>query len=341
LEEDEPTIIGYMLEYFYKGDVNIDATIGTSQNPIDLESKSQNSNPAPTVRGRQQSSDSGRISFPANNPSSNSGWFPQPLQSPVNNSTQSLPFGYTNSNQAVNSSFSSVSFTSTNPITSYHPARNAVTGLFSIQDNQYEISMETRILPRDRPSPASMETRLFPRKRPGSPSISPTVNPAVPTVNPQNLVTLAAIYVVAEKYDVQPLKLLAQTKYEAILTKAWNTEHFVKSLEVIYDGTPEMSEPDSLRDLAIKTAATHATELMARGDFKDLCKDRGDLTTEVLQAFLLQSQAAVADAARSGGSGIPRCRNNISHPVYINTPRTYGPPVAVRYKCAVCNSFLD
>jgi hypothetical protein len=311
LEEDEPAIIGFMVEYFYKGDVSVDATVGTSQNPIDLGSTPRNSSPAPSAQDLQQHSDLGRISYP-DNPLVNSAWLSRAnaAQNPVQNSTPSFPFGYTNSNQGVQHSSSSVS------VTSYLPARRPVSGLFNYQNDHTDL----------------MERRIF---------AGPSSSPIAPAVNAQNLVTLASIYVVAEKYDVQPLKLLTQTKYEAIVSKAWNTEHFVRSLEVIYDGTQEMSEPDSLRDLAIKTAAMHAKELMIREDFMNLCKDRGDFATDVLQASLVQTQAAATAASRPGGSGVPRCSRNSSHPVYIHTPRTYGPPMALRYKCAVCNNFID
>jgi hypothetical protein len=145
-------------------------------------------------------------------------------------------------------------------------------------------------------------------------------SPVTPPANPQNLVTLAAIYCTAEKYDVQSLKVLAKGKYESILSSSWNTEHFIDSLKLIYDGTPDMSEPDSLRDLAVKTAATHAKELMDRGEFLSLCKERGDFATDVLKASLHQSSNSDA-----GGSGIPRCRVNSNHKIQVvPASRAYG-----------------
>jgi hypothetical protein len=162
-------------------------------------------------------------------------------------------------------------------------------------------------------------------------------SPVTPPANPQNLVTLAAIYCTAEKYDVQSLKVLAKGKYESILSSSWNTEHFIDSLKLIYDGTPDMSEPDSLRDLAVKTAATHAKELMDRGEFLSLCKERGDFATDVLKASLHQSSNSDA-----GGSGIPRCRVNSNHKIQVvPASRAYGGQVTQKYKCSVCNTLFD
>lgn len=178
-----------------------------------------------------------------------------------------------------------------------------------------------------------------PKKRP---SDIPPPNVAA-TVNPQNLVTLAAIYVVAEKYDVQPLKLLAHTKYEAILPKTWNTKHFVESLELIYDGLPEMSEPDSLRELAIKTAAAHGKELMDRGEFMTLCKERGDIGTDIFKASLYQTPAQPQAApAQDGGRRFVSCKINSNHSISIFAVPTYpGGPNVVRYRCAVCDTVVE
>jgi len=304
LEDDDPQIVGFMLEYFYKSDVSIDANIGTSKNPIDLESAPQNSAPPPSLMETRL--------FPRQYPGGpyinvnqmNNAVYPvsNPVNNPVNTSAPPLSFGYQPVVQLTQGPYSIPSHNSFSPASFTNP---------------FNVQPEPSFL--DNPPP-----------------------PVIPPVSPQNLVTLAAIYVVAEKYDVQPLKVLAKTKYESILATAWNTKEFVESLELIYDGLPEMSEPDSLRDLAIKTAAAHAKALMDREDFMDLCKERGDFATDVFKASLQQGQTAAADPMGTAGSGIPMCRNDNSHAVYgLWASRTYGGPIMQRYKCTVCNSFVD
>lgn len=308
LEEDDPAIIGFMLEYLYKGDVSIDGTAGSSENPIDLESTSQNSTQPPTVQDTQT-------------------YLPSQAQGYVGNWSNNSAPTYVQNFQ--------------NPIVGYIPLPNYTAGAnYSHSSSLIPYSS----FPNSQTYPQSNFAGSYVAQN--EPYVDPTPPPpppVTPPVNSKNLVTLAAIYVVAEKYDVQPLKLLAQTKYEAILPAAWNTEHFIESLELIYDGIPEMSEPDSMRDLAIKTAAAHAKELMDRGEFMNLCKERGDFATDVFRASLHHSPTTpVAEAPSPGGSGIPRCRANSSHAVIgIYAPRTYGGPSMQRYKCSICNSFVD
>jgi hypothetical protein len=305
LEEDDPHVIGFMLEYFYKGDLSIEANIGTSENPIDLESTPQLPAPPPLLPPSVQVSLMETRMFPRQYPGGpllSQGQMNNPvnpainlINNSINGSAASLPFGYQPIGQSIQRSYAIIPQPSFGPSGFTHPFVDTL------------------------PPP-----------------------PITPPVDPQNLVTLAAIYVVAEKYDVQPLKVLAKIKYESILPTAWNTKHFVESLELIYDGLPEMTEPDSLRDLAIKTAAAHAKELMNREEFMDLCKERGDFATDVFKASLQQNQTSAADTAGAGPSGLPRCRNDSGHMIYgLGASRTYGGPMMQRYKCAVCNAFVD
>ncbi|KAE9364481.1 hypothetical protein N431DRAFT_489042 [Stipitochalara longipes BDJ] len=302
LEEDEPQIIGFMLEYFYKGDVSINANVGSSESPIDLDPIPSTSGPPPVPQSTQQYT---QVAPQFANTSIFVGF-----HTPVQNPGPPLAYGNSwNMMQAANAWPPPV------PPPPYPPVRNAVSGLPDFSNEQPAV---------DAPQTA-------------------VKTPA----NPQNLITLAAIYIAADKYDVQPLKLLAITKYEALLATAWNTKHFVESLELIYDGLPEMSEPDMLRDLAIKTAASHAKELMDRGEFMTLFQERGDFATDVFKASLEQNQAQASPTLTSDvGSGIPRCWNNSSHAVnamYASRTYPYSPnqPSVLRYKCAVCNTFID
>ena len=317
LEEDEPQIIGFMLEYFYKGDVSIDANDGSSDNPIDLETVALSTVTPSTITPSTITPSSNPIFYTP----SNQQYVPVIPQHPSagifvgfgssfgQNPGPPLPYGNPYMVQATNSLAPSV------PAVGYPQMRSAVSNFFDFSNEQ--------------------------------PVVDAPQTPAAPPVSPQNLITLAAIYIAADKYDVQPLKVLAKTKYESILATAWNTKQFVESLELIYDGLPEMSEPDMLRDLAIKTAATHAKELMEREEFMTLFQERGDFATDVFKASLQQSQAQVpATPTPDAGSGIPRCWNNVSHAVNgIYASRTYphspNQPLVLRYKCAVCNHFVD
>jgi len=152
----------------------------------------------------------------------------------------------------------------------------------------------------------------------------------------KNLIILSAIYVTAEKYDVQPLKTLAKGKYEALLPIVWNTEQFVESLKLIYDGTPDTNEPDGLRELAIRTAAIHAKELLDRGEFLNLCRERGDFATDVLKATLNPALASGAD-----GLFGKKCRVNATHPILVSTSSPFSAQSGSRYSCGICHTSLN
>ena len=135
----------------------------------------------------------------------------------------------------------------------------------------------TLVSTRSHPSPSRFGASTRPSGFPNSPT-------RVPPQSPEGLVTHAKVYIAAEKWDVQPLRSLAKKKYETLLPTAWNSDHFVESLKLIYDGTPERSEMDGLRALAIKTAGEHAKELLDRGEFLNLCQEVPGLATDVLKA---------------------------------------------------------
>ncbi|KAA8564456.1 hypothetical protein EYC84_011389 [Monilinia fructicola] len=100
----------------------------------------------------------------------------------------------------------------------------------------------------------------------------------------EDLIKHAKVYIIADKYDIQSLKDHARRMYSANLFSCWNTSYFVQSIELVFDGTPDISEGDSLRNTVIEAASIHAGQLLRRGDFFQLCEERGDITTAILQA---------------------------------------------------------
>lgn len=69
-----------------------------------------------------------------------------------------------------------------------------------------------------------------------------------------------------------------------MLPSSWNSTAFVQTIELIFDGTPDKLEMDSIRQAATETAAKHSKELLDRGEFVTLCQERGDIATAILQA---------------------------------------------------------
>ncbi|KAJ8061745.1 hypothetical protein OCU04_009542 [Sclerotinia nivalis] len=99
----------------------------------------------------------------------------------------------------------------------------------------------------------------------------------------EDLVKHAKVYIMVEKYDIQPLKLLARERYFTISKTCWDSSYFVESIELIFDGTPEIPGGDCLRNSAVEIASRHPKQLLARDDFTQLCQERGDIATSLLQ----------------------------------------------------------
>jgi len=64
----------------------------------------------------------------------------------------------------------------------------------------------------------------------------------------------------------------------------------VQSIELIFDGTPDISEGDSLRNIAVEAASKYAKQLLDRGEFVQMCLERGDIATSILQASQQKSR---------------------------------------------------
>ncbi|CAG8971152.1 hypothetical protein HYALB_00010127 [Hymenoscyphus albidus] len=126
-------------------------------------------------------------------------------------------------------------------------------------------------------------------------SQSTTTNPNTASTNPpkythNNLALLqnAKLYIMAEKYDVQPLKFLAEQKYTVLAPSTWNSPSFITSLRLLYEGT---SESDSLMNYAIRIASHHVSILIDRPDYALLCKDHGELGFEIMKALAQRRHA--------------------------------------------------
>lgn len=158
--------------------------------------------------------------------------------------------------------------------------------------------------------------------------------PLFNAVKAEALITNAKVYIIAEQYDIQPLKHLAKKKYQDIIPATWNSSSFVESLRIIYDGTPDSSQVDMLRELALNTAGRHAKELMDRGEFLTLCKDRGEISVEVLKASLNVEKSLQPPSA---ASQMFKCAINQSHAV---TTRSYGSENRPSYWCTICHTIL-
>jgi hypothetical protein len=161
------------------------------------------------------------------------------------------------------------------------------------------------------------------------------------TDSSQELLIHAEVYLIAEEKDISALKQLAKNKYEEALPHGWNSTQFCTSLRLIYDGTPENDH--LLWDVAIKFAGKHAKELMDRGEFVELWKEKGEIGVEVFRAFLSSQGSPAGAKATAPSTGIAPSPASVFGGVFGRFGST--PTAAIFSKtghtCPECNSDDD
>lgn len=106
---------------------------------------------------------------------------------------------------------------------------------------------------------------------------------------PQRLIVNTKIYICAEKWDIPKLKTLSAKKFKAHLAREGNSSSFSSSLGLMYEETPENDR--LLKDVAIKYAADNYPMLVKLGEFGKLCRERGNIAFEILQAIPAQGSS--------------------------------------------------
>ena len=113
-----------------------------------------------------------------------------------------------------------------------------------------------------------------------------------PSENPPEAALLIAVkmYIIADKYDVQKLKILAAEKYTAAVPRFSKSIFFISSLRLLYEETTE--DDRMLKDVAIQEAACQTSHLLSQPEFLAMCSQRGEISLDILKA------------ASSGGAGV-------------------------------------
>jgi len=100
---------------------------------------------------------------------------------------------------------------------------------------------------------------------------------------PQSLLLNTKIYIIADKYDIQILKLYAVKKYSEALPREGLTSSFSSSLRLMYEQTLENDR--LLKDRAKSFARDHYRILANKEEFQALCKEIGEVAADVLKAL--------------------------------------------------------
>ncbi|CZR56340.1 uncharacterized protein PAC_06228 [Phialocephala subalpina] len=300
LEDDDPRIVQLMLEYMYKGNLNIQIPIARMSPPAHtVEGNASQYGFPPAQQSTVLQPLSGTTTFPnlmayqmrINNPSNI-------YSNPSSMTSVYQPYSYMAYPPPYTSASTMMMYpTPVNAISSSHTG-SATVGL--VQPNAANNALGSPSNPivvgnTSLNDISNGNVRL-------GPASSPAAQPSTDDLS-RGLITAAEVYILADKYDVQGLKVLACDKYKALCEYYWNNEHFIESLSIIFDNTPDTNETDILRVVTLDTASLHTKELLRKETFQELCQCRGDIATAVLMASVEIPSSPSNNNGRSFSSG--------------------------------------
>ncbi|CAG8950317.1 hypothetical protein HYFRA_00006810 [Hymenoscyphus fraxineus] len=97
-----------------------------------------------------------------------------------------------------------------------------------------------------------------------------------------DLLVHSHVYVMADKYMVEPLKILAKKNFNNALSKLGEKDlHiFTSVLENVFEGSPESDR--ALKDPCVSFACTWYGSLRDRGEFRSFCETNGDVCLYIM-----------------------------------------------------------
>ena len=117
--------------------------------------------------------------------------------------------------------------------------------------------------------------------------------------SPLSLVINAKMYIIADKYDIRPLKEHAVTKYNEVLPETWNSTSFSESVRLVQENT--MENDYMLRKVILRKVSECIKVLLDRGEFVDLLEDHGELSTAVLRELVFKLATDIPEEVDNWG----------------------------------------
>ncbi|QDS68579.1 hypothetical protein FKW77_000577 [Venturia effusa] len=120
------------------------------------------------------------------------------------------------------------------------------------------------------------------------------------------------LYSLAETLLIQPLKALAQTRFQEVVEQEWHTEIFPDTVKRVYEVTNPETGGAQLRAIVVQIAALHGKELVGKGGaFGVMMSEVAEFGRDVFQVMM-------------GG------------PV-VELPHAVEKEKMIRYECPVCS----
>lgn len=113
----------------------------------------------------------------------------------------------------------------------------------------------------------------------------------------ESLAINAAMYIIADKYEVDLLKDLAKDKFSETIKEAWSAPSFPNIIETIYDNT--VTSDRGLREALFPVLKLHQSQLRKTEAFMDVVRSCGDFAVDVIDAWTTPPPEAAATTAGS------------------------------------------
>jgi hypothetical protein len=129
----------------------------------------------------------------------------------------------------------------------------------------------------------------------GSYSYPTNVEHAFTVPIPEEMLFHLHLYALANTLLVDPLKALAQARFQDLVEQDWNTDVFPDTIKRVYEITTPETGGDQLRAIVVRIAARHGTELMAKeGRFSMMMGEVAEFGRDVFQVMARVVEKMVA-----------------------------------------------
>ena len=102
-----------------------------------------------------------------------------------------------------------------------------------------------------------------------------------------NLIAVALVYSIADKYDIKDLKVLAKAEFELLAPTVWSCQDYPNIVAQIFDTTPDTDM--GLRDAVGLVCAEHIDEVLASETWGELLSDNGTIGWVILKCVRQRS----------------------------------------------------
>jgi hypothetical protein len=134
----------------------------------------------------------------------------------------------------------------------------------------------------DTPTPSGSQDNVGLPKQDSAKGKNTDISSKDQTIDKNPILINTQVFIIANKYDVSGLEVLAIDTYSEALSDYWNSSAFVASLELVCNMTSESH--CGLSSIAVKAASDHTRSLVDRGDFTNLCSKNAQLEFDLFKA---------------------------------------------------------